>query len=57
VDIDCENEDCPGQEPKLYIFYPITLNKGDNNKEEKPANTFRNISKIGIKLPLKQKSS
>ena len=53
-EINCENqdekEDCPGQEPEIYIFYP---DKSDNIVDAK---SFRGIHKVGVKVPLDSES-
>ncbi len=54
IDIECNNQknnkDCPGLEPELYIFYPCTENSNKCGKH--PAEKFRGIYKVGVKVPL-----
>ena len=42
-----------GQEPDLYIFYPV---EESNEQKQVSAESFRGIHKIGIQVPLKEQT-
>ncbi|NPB03123.1 MAG: hypothetical protein GXO39_01745 [Thermotogae bacterium] len=51
------DKDCPGREPKLYIFYPCPKNSNECSGNSVEAGAFRCIYKIGVKVPVRQSNS
>ncbi len=44
-----------GQEPDLYIFYPVGEDDKSGDSEERVSTeSFRGIYKIGVQVPLKR---